>query len=156
MGVAGSGKTTIGQSLANALGWPFFDADDCHFKSSIEKMASGNPLTDKDRLPWLESLHLLIQGELAKNHSLVMACSALKANYRNILRSGSSQIRFVYLKGNFEMISSRLRSRSHPYMHSEMLPSQFEALEDPEDAIVIDAALPVAEIVLKIRETLQN
>ncbi len=117
-------------------------------------MSEGIPLTDLDRQPWLERLRKLIEANLSKSQSLVVACSALKQRYRELLRSDSTQIRLVYLKGNSELITSRVQSRTHPDMRSEMLPSQFEALEEPRDAIVMDISLPMDEIVGKITSEL--
>ena len=153
MGVAGSGKTTIGTALAVALGWQFVDADDHHAPASIAKMARGEPLDDGDRWPWLDGLRAIIAGALARGNDLVMACSALKANYR--ARLGADQrggrIRFVYLAGSPELFRARLAQRARHFMKPAMLDSQLAALEPPTDALVVDAALPVAAIVAQVR-----
>lgn len=156
MGVAGSGKTTVGQALANALGSPFFDGDDYHPQSNVDKIASGIPLKDEDRWPWLNQLNRLVAAKLAEGRSLVLACSALKQSYRQLLQRENPCVRFVYLKGDYDLIYSRMQSRPHPYMRPEMLPSQFEALEEPEDAIVIDISVPVEDNVLEIISNLKN
>lgn len=154
MGVAGSGKTTVGQALADALGWHFFDGDDFHPPSNIEKMAAGTPLTDEDRRPWLDQLNGLMKAEQAEGRCLVLACSALKESYRQRLGQGIPRVRFIHLRGDYELMHSRMRSRSHPYMKPEMLRSQFEALEAPRDAIEVDAAQPLEEIVADLVKTI--
>lgn len=152
MGVSGSGKTTVGKALAARLDWTFEDADDWHSTANIAKMRSGHELSDKDREPWLRSLNSAIQEWVAGGRNVALACSALKASYRAMLRSGAADgtlIRFVYLKGTFEEIQRRLESRGGHSMPESLLRSQFEALEEPDasEAFAIDAALPVAQIV---------
>lgn len=134
-GVAGAGKTTIGKILAKKLGWKFYDADDFHPGRNIEKMKRGESLTDEDRLPWLEALHRLI-GE--QTSSAVIACSALKQSYRDYLKKGRSDVRFVFLKGDRELIRERLEERTGHYAKSSLLESQFKALEEPEDSLTED------------------
>src|SRR5215471_11418204 len=134
MGVVGSGKTTIGQRLARQLRWPFADADDFHSPVSIEKIRSGIPLDDKDRQPWLERLRGVISGWITKGESAVLACSALKSNYRQILDAGP-EVRFVYLKGSAALIAHRLRSREGHFAGEQILVSQFADLEEPESAV---------------------
>jgi gluconokinase len=154
MGVAGSGKTTVGTALAVALGWRFVDADDHHTPASIAKMARGEPLGDDDRRPWLDELHGLITAALAGGGPLVMACSALKASYRARLAGadGGAGVRFVHLAGPPELFRSRLAQRAGHFMKPAMLDSQYAALELPgEEALVVDAAQPVATIVSRIR-----
>jgi len=150
MGVSGSGKTAVGISLANKLGWDFYDADDFHPSSNIEKMANGVPLTDEDRLPWLDSLHALISKNLQENRQGVLACSALKEKYRQHLIIGNQDMQIVYLKGSFELILSRMAARSEHYMKPAMLQSQFDALEEPNNGLVIDINQSVDVIVQKI------
>jgi carbohydrate kinase (thermoresistant glucokinase family) len=151
MGVAGSGKTTIGQALAKALSWPFFEGDDYHPQANANKIASGTPLNDDDRWPWLTKLSKLITSNLTNGQSFVLSCSALKESYRKLLTGGRPVVRYVYLKGDFELIYSRMESRPIYYMRPEMLPSQFEALEEPKNALVIDISKSIEEIVEIIR-----
>ncbi len=138
MGVSGSGKTTIGQQLAARLGWDFYDADDFHPAANIAKMTKGIPLTDADREPWLDRLRALIVSCRDENHPGVLACSALKAAYREHLINGDQDIQMVYLKGSFDLIWSRMSARKDHYMKADMLASQFAALEEPSDALVVD------------------
>jgi gluconokinase len=154
MGIAGCGKTTVGQRLATALGWPFFDADDLHPAANIAKMASGQPLDDADRAPWLERLRQLIDEQVAAGTSAVLACSALKQSYRERLLGGCAEARLVYLQASRALLAARLRERAHHFFPAALLDSQLEALEEPEDAIVIDAGLPVPDIVAAIRAAL--
>src|SRR5512142_649544 len=148
MGVAGSGKTRIGRMLAARLGWPFLDADDFHPASNIAKMASGHPLDDADRVPWLDAMH----AKIATMPDAVLACSALKESYRQRLRAGLD-VRFVFLRGSRELIAERVRHREH-FFAPELIESQFEALEEPADALAIDAALPPEVIVNDLEKTL--
>ena len=147
MGVSGCGKTTVGTALANRLGWDFYDADDFHPPENVAKMASGTPLNDDDRYPWLVALHDLISDSLEKGEFGVLACSALKESYREILLQDNENVKFVYLKGSFDLILSRMQARSEHYMKPEMLQSQFDTLEEPVGAIAASASLPVQHIV---------
>lgn len=149
MGVAGSGKTTIGTRLAKRFGWRFADADDYHSAGNVEKMRHGIPLTDADRAPWLATLRELIEGWMAAGSSAVLACSALKESYREELRVGP-EVRFVYLKAAPEVLAKRLRVRAGHYMKAGMLESQLEALEEPPDALVVDVSGTIEESVGKI------
>src|SRR5262245_464823 len=152
MGVAGSGKTTVATALAVSLGWRFVDADEHHSAANVAKMARGEPLTDADRWPWLDELHAIIEASLADGPSMVLACSALKASYRARLAGGAGgRVRFVYLAGTPELFRARLTQRPGHFMKPGMLESQFAALEPPTDALELDAALPVATIVARIR-----
>lgn len=153
MGVAGSGKSLIGAALAKALGWRFADADAFHPASNIEKMSRGIPLTDADRAPWLDGMREAIAKWSAEGESAVLACSALKLKYRDRLSAGQD-VRVVYLKGNFDLIHSRLATRADHFMRPEMLASQFADLEEPEDAIVVNVTMPPDQIVARIREEL--
>lgn len=159
MGVAGSGKTAVGTALAVALGWRFVDGDDHHSATSIAKMARGEPLDDADRWPWLDRLHALIKGALARGGSdrLVLACSALKASYRARLAGNEprGRVRFVYLAGTPELFRARLAKRTGHFMKPGMLDSQLAALEVPTDAITVDAAQPVSVLVARIRSVLE-
>lgn len=150
MGVSGCGKTTVGKLLAERLNWDFYDADDYHPPANIAKMASGIPLTDDDRAPWLAKLHDLISTCLRDNRPGVLACSALKERYRQILLANNDAARIVYLKGSFELIQARMVARAGHYMKPAMLKSQFDALEEPSNALVIDIAHPVGAIVSEI------
>ncbi len=149
MGVSGAGKTSIGQLLAKNLHVDFIDADDHHPTSNIEKMSAGIPLTDEDRLPWLDNLH-----QIAKNHlniGGVITCSALKEKYRDRLsRSIQDEIVWIYLKGSYDLIYKRMQNRNHHFMDAAMLKSQFETLEEPKDAIEIDIVDAPEIIVEKI------
>jgi len=150
MGVAGSGKTTVGRLLAAELGWKFYDADDFHPAANVEKMARGVALDDADREPWLETLRDLVRDCLARGESAVLACSALKESYRRHLLVGEG-VRLVYLKGDYELISQRLKERRGHYMKPQLLDSQFAALEEPGRESHFDAAAPPAEIVKAVR-----
>lgn len=142
MGVSGSGKTTVGRRLASRLGFDYADADDYHPPQNIAKMSSGTPLTDEDRGPWLERLRHLIEERAAGGRSLVLACSALKASYRQELARAEpmARVHFVYLKGDFATILARMRTRRGHYMKAAMLESQFRDLEEPADAVTVDVA----------------
>jgi gluconokinase len=152
MGVSGSGKSTIGQSLAAELGWSFFEGDDFHSAANVEKMANGIALTDADRADWLAALAQLIHNLSGDGHSGVLACSALKQSYRETLGQNISNVQFIYLKGDYDLILKRLQARQGHYMRPELLKSQFEALEEPGQALVVDVASPVAIIVRQIRQ----
>ncbi len=153
MGVSGAGKTTVGKLLASELGWEFADGDDYHSAANVEKMRDGIPLTDADRAPWLEALRTLISSWIAAGTNAVLACSALKWTYRERLRIGP-EVRVVYLKGTPELLRQRLHARTGHYMTERMLQSQLEALEEPEDAVVVEVDQPPAEIVAAIRRRL--
>jgi gluconokinase len=155
MGVSGSGKTSVGKALASRLGWKFYDADNFHSPENIAKMRSGIPLTDEDRYPWLEALSKIISANIEGNVPSVLACSALKEQYRHILFGDQQAILVVYLKGSYELIWARMSSRPDHYMKPGMLKSQFEALEEPARALVIDASNPVKEIVGSIEHYLK-
>lgn len=155
MGVAGSGKTTVGEALAQHLGWNFYDADAFHPAENIAKMANGTPLDDADRAPWLAALHALISTSLRENRPAVLACSALKASYRQQLLTGDEEMQLVYLKGSYALIWSRISRRKDHYMKPQMLQSQFESLEEPADALTFDVSLPVDEIVERIIKRLK-
>lgn len=162
MGVSGSGKTSVGQLLAKELAVPFIDADDHHPLSNIEKMSQGIPLTDSDRIPWLDQLHKIALNHLNSdlnsdlNSSCVIACSALKKKYRSRLnQSIESKTSWVYLKGTFDQIFERMKNREGHFMKAEMLQSQFETLEEPENAIVMDIADLPEIITQKIKTHLE-
>lgn len=152
MGVAGSGKSTVGRALAEALSWPFYDGDTYHPPQNVAKMAAGTPLDDADRAPWLERLRKLVSDHLAREEPAVLACSALKKAYRDQLRREDEAIHFVYLQGDRALIRRRLQERPDHYMAADMLESQFAALEEPApgEALAVDAAADVSTIVDQI------
>ncbi|MGI8896715.1 MAG: gluconokinase [Casimicrobiaceae bacterium] len=150
MGVTGSGKTTVGQALAVSLGWAFCDADDLHPPGNVAKMAAGEALTDADRWPWLDLIVAESRDRASRGESAVVACSALKATYRDRLQR-AGDVRFVYLRGSEATIAARLLRRRHRYMPAALLPSQLATLEEPEDALTVDIRLGVDEQVRVIR-----
>jgi len=146
MGVSGCGKSTVGQLLAEELSMLFIDADDHHLPSSIEKMGQGIPLTDEDRSPWLDKLNQIATQHL--ENGVVIACSALKEKYRTQLaQSIESNVQWVYLKGDYQLIFDRMQNRHGHFMDAGMLKSQFETLEEPLTAISVDIAHPVEVVV---------
>ena len=153
MGVAGSGKTTIGRALAEALGWQFHDADDFHSSANKQKMAAGQALTDQDRRPWLNQLAGRIGRWSELSTGSVLACSALKASYRSLLtaRIDAEQVVYIHLRGPKALIARRLARRQAHYMPPELLDSQYEILEQPGDALMVDISDSPAEIVSEIR-----
>jgi gluconokinase len=154
MGVSGSGKTKVGKALAADLGWLFLDADDFHPEANVAKMAAGTPLTDDDRWPWLDRLAAEVGAILARGEHAVLACSALRQAYRDRIASRArspSDVRIVYLKGDYAAIHPRVSGRTHRYMPATLLESQFATLEEPRDAIVVDIAAPVPEKLAQIR-----
>jgi gluconokinase len=153
MGVAGSGKTTVGQALAQAQGWPFFDADDFHSEGNKQKMRRGEGLTDADREPWLAALRARIDELRAGSRSAVLACSALKQAYRDRLQAGPD-VRIVYLKGDFALIEARLRDRHGHYAGPSLLRTQFEALEEPQGVSIVDAGGSPEEVLAATRRAL--
>src|ERR1051326_1544125 len=151
MGVAGSGKTTVGRELAGELGWKVYDADDFHPRSKVEKMSRGGPLDDADRAPWLERLRELIESCLARGENAVLACSALKESYRRTLVV-DDRVKLVYLKGDRELLLERLSERHGHFMKPEMLESQLATIEEPRHALSVDINETPEEIAAKIRE----
>jgi carbohydrate kinase (thermoresistant glucokinase family) len=140
MGVSGSGKTTIGQLLSERTGIPFFDADDYHPDSNKKKMQEGHPLTDEDRQEWLLRLNQLAIVQ-SNNKGAIIACSALKERYREILSTNITvPVYWVLLQGSYELIKERIEKRKGHYMPASLLQSQFDILEAPYDAIVEDIA----------------
>lgn len=139
MGVSGSGKTTVGRQLAIELGWKFADADDFHPTENREKMSRGIPLTDADRLPWLERLGQIISDHVHRQSPLVLACSALRSAYRNVLGVNQSTVRSVYLKASRELLTERLSGRKHSFFNNTLLESQLATLEEPADGLILPA-----------------
>jgi gluconokinase len=146
MGTTGSGKTTIGTLLARCLGWEFADADDFHPPANVEKMRQGIALTDADRRPWLMALRDKIVEWTARHKSVALACSALKQSYRDELRV-NSEVKFAYLKGSYELFAPRVFARKGHFAKKDLLASQFADLEEPTDAILLDATHSPAQIV---------
>ena len=142
IGVAGSGKTTIGRLLAGRLGWEFHDGDDLHPPSNKEKMSHGIPLTDDDRWPWLRAVRDLVKQCVENKRSAVIACSALKQEYRDLIAAGfgPKDVSLVYLKGSEALIAQRLSLRKNHFFDKRLLQSQFHALEEPKDAIIVDTS----------------
>jgi gluconokinase len=153
-GVAGAGKTTVGRALAHDLGWPFHDADDLHDRASIAQMAGGEPLTDAQRQPWLARIRALIDRIVQERGNAVIACSALRESYRQVLSAGAPDVRFVFLDVGVELARARLTGRDGHFAGPHLVASQFEALEPPIDVPSLDAALPVAVLVQRIRSAL--
>jgi gluconokinase len=149
MGVSGSGKTTVGEKLAERLGFEFRDADDFHPPENVAKMHGGVPLDDHDRAPWLENLRGLIETNLRERRGTILACSALKRKYRDFLRIDDA-VRFVHLKGDYRLIEKRLEQRVGHFMNSALLQSQFDALEEPKNALTVEIDAEPNEIVEKI------
>lgn len=147
MGVSGAGKTAVGERVARRMGWSFVDGDDLHPARNIEKMRDGVPLTDEDRWPWLERVRDVIAEHAAAGRSAVVACSALKKDYRVFLLAGRAEIQFVYLRGSLEVFERRLSERRGHFFDPNLLASQFEALEEPSEALVVDANQDLAAVV---------
>ena len=152
MGVAGVGKTTIGEALARALGTRFIDADDYHPPENVAKMKAGIPLDDADRWPWLQRLNEILKDE----KTAVLACSALKEGYRRRLAQGIEEFKVVYLHGSSDLIRERMKVRRHRYMPAALLDSQLATLEPPADAIAIDVAAALEDSVAAIVERLRG
>ena len=155
-GVSGAGKTTVGKLLARELGWRFIEADDFHPAANIEKMCSGNPLTDDDRWPWLERLRDQIRQSLAAGENAVLACSALKRAYRDRLQA-SEHVKFVFLRGDYALVEKQLHSRRGHFMNPDLLQSQFDDLEEPEPdehVLTIEVGHTPEEIVDRIKAKL--
>jgi len=146
MGVSGSGKTTIGELLSQKTGIPFFDADDFHPQANKEKMKAGHPLNDDDRKEWLQNIHQLAVKQMQLKGAII-ACSALKEKYRNVLSNAIEKPVWIFLQGSYEMIYERMKNRQGHYMPASLLRSQFESLEIPADALAISIDKTPEEIV---------
>jgi gluconokinase len=157
MGVSGAGKTTVARNLADRLGWSFGDADEHHSEASVEKMKAEIPLTDEDRLPWLRDVRDWIDEQNAKGENTILACSALKRAYRDILREAEAHLVFVRLTADYEVLASRLGSRTGHFMPSRLLDSQLgdlEPLEPDEAGITVDVSGSPEQIVAAILKEL--
>ena len=157
MGVSGSGKSTIGTQLALRLHWEFEDGDWFHPASNVEKMHSGQPLTDEDRWPWLNAIAAFIDASRKAGKHVVIACSALKKSYRAIIVGDRPDVRLIYLKGGIELISRRIAARHEHFMPRELLQSQFDALEEPgpeEKAIIVSVEARPRAIVSEVLSAL--
>jgi gluconokinase len=155
MGVSGTGKTTIGKALAAELGWAFVEGDDFHPVANVEKMNAGIPLNDEDRWPWLQALRRRVKEACERGENVVLACSALKHDYREYLeRHDPERVHYVYLHGPEELIRRRLAERKGHFMNPTLLQSQFEALEPPEDALRVDVTPAPEVIAAEIRRKL--
>lgn len=152
MGVSGAGKTTIGERVAERLGWRFIDADDHHPAANVAKMSSGVPLEDSDRWPWLDELNRLLRAE----RDAILACSALKKAYRERLLAGVGEWRLFFLTADKVLIASRLAARKHRYMPASLLDSQFATLEPPAQAVRVDVSAPVERSVDAIVQALDR
>lgn len=156
MGVSGSGKSTIAEGVATGTGWTFAEADGFHPRSNIDKMTSGTPLTDEDRAPWLRDLSAWMGEHAARDEDTVIACSALKRAYRDVLRGGvptherGHRVVFAHVAGPAEVIAERMQFRSGHFMPTSLLQSQtddLEPLEPDEDGFVLDLRRPAEELI---------
>ena len=161
VGPAGSGKTTVGRRLADALGWPFHDGDDYHPPANLARMRAGVPLTDEDRGPWLAALAALVARHAAAGTDMVLACSALRREHRRLLvpAAAPAAVRFVYLRAAPELLAQRLSDRRGHFFGAALLASQLAALEEPDageaaPVLTLDASAPVEVLVARVREAL--
>jgi gluconokinase len=154
MGVTGAGKTTVGTLLAKQLGWEFADADSFHPPANVEKMRHATPLTDEDRMPWLEAIHQQMQKWNAAGSNGIITCSALKESYRlQLLRK--LEVKLVYLQGSYDLIAERVSQRRGHFAPAELVSSQFADLQEPHDALVVQVDRSPEEIVGEIRQRLR-
>ena len=152
MGVAGAGKTTVGRQLATELGWRFCDGDELHPSANVDKMSRGMPLSDEDRRPWLERIRRAITEWIAGGENVILACSVLRERYRAMVLEGHhDRVQIVYLKASPTLLQQRLISRTGHFMGELLLASQLEILEEPADALVLNAADPPAGLIQQIR-----
>jgi carbohydrate kinase (thermoresistant glucokinase family) len=150
MGVCGTGKTTIGKQLAEALGCAFEDADTYHPTANVAKMKQGIPLNDADRADWLEKLNGMLRERERNGNALVLACSALKQKYREVLSQGLDSLEVIFLNGSRKLLAERIQQRSNHYMPASLLDSQLADLEVPQNGLTIDVSLTPEEIIRKI------
>jgi gluconokinase len=158
MGVSGSGKSTIADRLAERTGWKYEDGDNFHPPSNVAKMSAGHPLTDEDRWPWLQAIAAEIDRACGAGEHVVIACSALKRAYRDVLVHGRNDVRIIYLDGTEALIGERLAQRKHHFMPADLLDSQFKTLEPPaasENAVTVSIDAPVETIVDEIIRRLE-
>lgn len=155
-GVTGSGKSTVGRALADRLGWRFHDADDLHSAENVERMRRNEPLTDAQRLPWLRRVRAVVEEAARDGRGEVIACSALKARYRETIAGGVAGVRFVHLTGTPELLRERLTHRPDHFAGPGLLDSQLAALEPPGEALTLDVQLPVDALVDAIVRNLQE
>lgn len=158
MGVSGSGKTTVARGIADALGWTFAEGDDFHPRANVEKMASGEPLTDEDRWPWLRAIGDWVDEQVQQGQDCVVTCSALRRAYRDVLREGRPGVRFCHVAADEQLIADRLEHRTGHYMPPSLLPSQFatlEPLQDDEPGATVSAAPTPQEIVVNAMRALR-
>jgi gluconokinase len=139
MGVSGSGKSTVGELLGQRLGVPFIDGDDLHPAANKEKMRTGIPLDDDDRRPWLQEIGRTLQAHQQAGHGVIVACSALKRRYRDLLREHAPEVLFLHLEGSADTLAARMAARNHEFMPATLLASQLDALEplDPDERHVL-------------------
>jgi gluconokinase len=150
MGVSGVGKSTVGRALAAHLSWSFHDADDLHSAENVARMASGRPLDDEARFPWLRAVRDLIRTLARDGRNAVVACSALKASYREVLLEDVEAVRVVHLTAPADVLRERVTDRAGHFMPSSLVESQVAALEPPADALTVDATRPVDDVVQQI------
>ena len=155
MGPMGSGKTTVGSLLAKRLGWRFIEGDDFHPPANVEKMRKGIPLTGRERVPWLDALAQQIAACRKRGEPAVLACSALKEDYRKRLGVDQQIVVTVFLKGSHDQLLERIEARAHPYMNAGLLESQLDTLEPPMDGIVVDIDTTPGSIVERVVEALK-
>ena len=153
-GVSGVGKTTIGKLLSENMGWTFYEGDDYHTNVNLAKMRNGTPLTDDDRWPWLDALREKISEILLHDEDAILSCSALKESYRMRLGSSLKNIVFVYLRGDYQLVRNRIAERIGHFMNADLLASQYSDLEEPQNAIVVDAALEPMAIINYLKQAL--
>jgi gluconokinase len=153
MGTTGAGKTTVGKILAARLRWTFLDADDFHSPADIDKMHHGIPLTDADRLPWLEKIHTELQHQTQSGENIVLACSALKQSYRDLL-SRELDTRIVYLRGTYDVMRQRIEFRHGHFAGQDILAGQFADLEEPPNALALDVSRSPQQLAAEVISSL--